>query len=112
MGSTRTIGLLILVLLMLLGGCTQTMTLFPRGGGPQVAGTLDAIGDTMSIVLDGETYAGDFMRSGQGSNIYSGLMMSKSGKTLRCEFVGAIGTTGNGVCQHGGGQTYDLLLKP
>jgi hypothetical protein len=112
MGSTKTTRLLVLGALMLLVGCTQTMTLFPRGGGPQVSGTLDTVGQTMSIVLDGETYAGDFMSSGRGSNNYSGLLMSKSGKTLRCEFVADIGVTGNGVCQHGGGQTYDLLLKP
>jgi hypothetical protein len=111
LGSTKTTRIA-LGALVLLVGCTQTMILFPRGGGPQVLGTLNAVGSTMSIGLDGETYTGDFMRSGRGSNNYSGLLVSKSGKTLRCEFVGDIGVTGNGVCQHGGGQTYDLLLNP
>jgi hypothetical protein len=99
-------------LLVLLAGCTQSMILFPRGGGPQGTGTLDAVGDTMTVALNGETYSGSFVKAGRGSNQYSGLLVSKSGKTLRCEFVGDVGVTGNGVCRHGEGQTYDLLLKP
>lgn len=98
--------------LLLLVGCAQTLTLIPRGGGTQVSGKLDAVGDTMSIDLDGENYAGSYVRAGRGSNHYSSLLLSKSGKTLRCEFVAAVGETGNGVCQHGGGKTFDLLLKP
>lgn len=100
------------VLLLLLAGCTQTMILFPRGGGSQVSGSLDTVGQNMTIDLDGDTYAGRYISSGRGSNHYSGLLTTKSGKTLRCEFVGSIAETGNGVCQHSGGRTYDLLLKP
>ena len=113
MGRTRTTRLIMpSVLMLLLAGCAQTMTLFPRGGGPQVSGTLDTVMQRMSIDLDGETYAGDFIKAGRGSNQYSGLLVSKSGKTLRCEFTGGLGETGNGVCQHGGGRTSDLQLKP
>ena len=113
MGGTRTARLIIpSVLLLLVASCAQTMTLFPRGGGPQVSGTIDTVTQKMSIALDGETYTGEYIGAGRGSKQYSGLLVSPSGKTLRCEFAGALGETGNGVCQHGGGRTYDLQLKP
>lgn len=112
MGGTKTARLIVPSVLLLLASCAQTMTLFPRGGGPQVPGTLDTVSQRMTINLDGETYTGDYIGAGRGSKQYSGLLVSPSGKTLRCEFTGALGETGNGVCQHGGGRIYDLQLKP
>lgn len=112
---------------LLLAGCTQTMLLYPRPGGTPLQGTLSTTASTMTVDVDGETYRGSFKRgrsvgigfsgtkvaTGIGaSNQYAGLLVSDSGKTLRCEFVGGLAESGNGVCQHGDGRTYDLLLKP
>lgn len=122
------------LVVLLLAGCTQTMHLYPRGGGDPVVGTLRTAEQTMKVPLDGEIYEGSYMGGRSTSvgastaigarpttaigsatafsNSYSGLLVSQNGKTLRCEFIGAVGEQGNGVCQHGDGRVFDLLLKP
>lgn len=120
---------------VLLAGCAQTMTLYPRGGGTQATGELRTAEKTMTVTIDGEPYSGDFIggrstafgastglvgtkpvtmtgTSTAHSNAYSAILLSKSGKTLRCEFAGGLMESGNGVCQHGDGRVFDLLLKP
>lgn len=123
-----------LFVLLLLTGCAQTMTLFPRPSGEPITGELRTAEQTMTIAIDGETYVGDYTQAKSTSvgmlttygtrpqfgtafgtsysNAYSALLVSGSNKTLRCEFVGALMETGNGVCQHGDGRIFDLLLKP
>jgi hypothetical protein len=103
-----------LLLLLLLAGCSQTMYLYERRPNPgaPIQGKLDTVASTMAVAIDGETYAGSYRGGSKGSNYYAGLLLSPSYKTLRCEFRGAIGETGNGVCQHGDGRVFDLLLKP
>lgn len=122
------------LLVVLLAGCAQTMTLYPRPSGNPINGELRTAEQTMTVQIDGETYSGDFTRGRSTSvgmlntygtrpsfgtavgtsysNSYSALLVSASGQTLRCEFVGGLMETGNGVCQHGDGRVFDLLLKP
>lgn len=125
------------LVVLLLAGCAQTMTLYPRGGGAPVTGNLETASRNMTVTMDGDVYAGSFTRAdsaaignittvgarpgqfstssvliGPSSKQYSALLVSKAGKTLRCEFVGGLGETGNGVCTAGDGRVFDLLLTP
>lgn len=123
-----------LFVLLLLSGCAQTMTLYPRGGGAPITGNLDTASKAMTVNMDGEIYSGEFIRAeggsagvfntfgakpksgtvfvGPSSKQFSALLVSKSGKTLRCAFVGGLMETGNGTCATGDGREFDLLLKP
>lgn len=122
------------LVVLLLAGCAQTMTLFPQGGGQPITGTLMTAEKTMKVTIDGEAYSGDFINASAptfgtiqtfgkkpttstfvgspGSKQFSALLVSPGGKTLRCEFVGGLMETGNGTCVTGEGRGFDLLLKP
>lgn len=120
-------------LLVLLAGCAQTMTLYPRHGGEPITGALMTAEKTMTVPVEGETFSGSFTRgrsasfgafntygsrptfgsaSGMSySNQYTAILTSPSGKAMRCEFVGGLMEKGNGICQVGE-RVYDLLLTP
>ncbi len=46
---------------LVLGGCSHTVTLYPRGGGEQAIGTLNDGSRNMSVTLKGITYTGKFV---------------------------------------------------
>jgi len=98
---------------LVLAGCSETMMLYPHGGGPPISGELDRVGQTMTVKLDGQELSGSYIRSNvSGSNQYKALLTSKGGRTLRCEFVNSVSEIGTGVCQTGEGKVFDLQLKP
>jgi hypothetical protein len=119
---------------LVLSGCSHTVTLYPRSGGEQATGTLNDGSRNMSVILKGTTYTGKFVPGqtfgfGVGqtfgarpafgssmmvgtSNQSSALLISTDGKsTLRCELkvVAAIG--GNGMCVDKDNITYDMNIK-
>lgn len=113
-------------------GCTQTITLFPRGGGEQAFGSLNDGSQNMEVVLKGETYTGRYVLGktfgfgttqtfGARPTFGSGMMVGTSNQAtalltsgrhaLRCEFTGAAIIGGNGVCMDKDGVVYDMLFK-
>ena len=121
-----------LAILLALGGCAYDVTLLPRGDAPRAVGTANTGNKTISVQLDGETYAGDYVRgrvygfgTTQGfvagkmvtttgtmsaaSNQYSALLVGPRGQ-IRCEFM-AESSGGNGVCVDNRDRTWDMLIK-
>jgi hypothetical protein len=113
------------VLAMLLSGCAYNATLHERGSNMTASGTFEVGSQTLSVELDGGTYRGDVIAgtsAGFGlvgarpvtmmgaTNQRSALLVGPKG-VLRCEYMIQV-SGGNGVCQHGDGRVFDLLLKP
>ena len=120
------------LIVLLLAGCTQTVTLFPRGGGEQAFGTLNDGSRNMEVVLKGETYTGSYVL-GQtfgfgmaqsfgsrpafgtgmmvGSSKQATALLTSGRNVLRCEFVIVAVKGGNGVCVDKDNVTYDMLAK-
>ena len=120
------------LIVLLLAGCTQTITLFPRGGGEQAFGTLNDGSRNMEVVLKGETYTGSYAL-GQtfgfgtaqtyganpafgtgfmaGSNNHATALLTSGRNVLRCEFIIVAVRGGNGVCVDKDNVTYDMLAK-
>ena len=117
-----------------LSACGHVVTLYPRGGGEQAAGTLNDGSRNMSVTLKGETYTGQFVRGqtfgfgiGQSfgarpafgtsmmvgtTNQSSALLVSSDGKSvLRCELTVVAAIGGNGVCVDKDAITYDMNVK-
>jgi hypothetical protein len=129
-----TLKVIISLTVLALTACGHIVTLYPRGGGELVTGTLNDGSRNMSINLKGVTYSGQFV-SGQtfgfgigqsfgarpafgtsmmvgSSNQSSALLVSADGKqVLRCELTVVAAIGGNGVCVDKDNVTYDMNVK-
>lgn len=111
-------------------GCTHTITLYPRGGGPQATGEVNDGSRNMRVELGGDTFTGSYILGqtfGVGTafaggtvvpvtavgttNQASALLVSPKGATLRCDFRIVAARGGNGVCVDGNNVLYDMLIK-
>jgi hypothetical protein len=120
-----------LVMLLVLTGCTHTVTLFERGGTEQALGTLNDGSKNMEVQLKGETYTGHYVLGqttgtvmafstsgapvfgvgGGTNNNASALLVGNRGGVLRCEFRIQTARGGNGVCIDRNNTAYDMLIK-
>lgn len=122
----------ICLFVVLLAGCTHTITLYPRGGGEQAAGTVNDGSKNMEVVLRGDMYTGSYVLGqtfgfGTGTSFGArpafgtGLMVGNTNQAsalltgpkgvLRCDFMIVAARGGNGVCVDSGNTVYDMLIK-
>jgi hypothetical protein len=123
---------LLALTILLLAGCTHTITLYPRGGGEQASGSVNDGSRNMEVTLRGETYTGSYVLGqtfglatgttyGARPVFGTGVMVGNTNQAtalltgpkgvLRCEFVIVAARGGNGVCMDSANMVYDMLIK-
>jgi hypothetical protein len=109
-----------------LSGCAFHVRLLEDGKTHR--GSFDPIGGKMSVLIDGDAYAGPLTRGAQpgfmvgfagnrmmtgtvigGLDQFQSLMTNRAGTILRCQIQASAGR-GQGVCQNNAGRTYDVLV--
>jgi hypothetical protein len=117
------------VLALLLAGCAsqQSITLLPRGTGPQGTGVIDRVHNMLTVDLDGRQYQGTMQlqsasstsfgpfgprTSSTTSNQASSLLLGAAGGQVRCDFGwNQLMTEATGVCVDYNNVTYDMLIR-
>ena len=130
--------LVITIAALLLAGCAGQVQMMPRDTGKIYSGTVQgsATGSgTMSITIDDETYTGPIVRTSSGESFgfaqaygprgasafgtfvsssgdatVKGILSSKSGRGLRCEFL-SNGSGGGGICVDDRARVFDAVVS-
>jgi hypothetical protein len=117
-----------LIVLLLLAGCSHTLTLLPRGTGAKGTGAIDGVNQDITVELDGKRYRGKVQHqtgiaqtrgpfgimstTTQHTNQASALLLGDHGGRIRCDLsFDRMMTSGNGVCVDNRNVISDLMIK-